>query len=356
MGVYYWQWIGMLVAVLASVLCAAVIALVTRSLLALVTARTATEWDDLLVSRLRGPFRLWLVGVLAVPLFGLLGLNARVAQLTATSARGLVLVALFWAVLRVISLAQDQLLASPWASGQSQARTLVPLLTRFLRVTVVILALLVVLAQFGYPVGALLAGVGIGGVALALASQKTVENLFGSVSLAADRAFRVGDMVRIGDIEGTVERIGLRSTSLRTLARTVVRIPNGRLAEERIETFGERDRFLFQHDLGVTYDTSPEQLRHMAAAIEARLREEPSLWPDTVIVRTLGFADSSITIRVRAWFEVAEFVQFLEVQHELLLAFMEIVRTNGSSFAFPSRTIYHVNTDGAPPPSPELHS
>ena len=359
LGVHYWQWLGMLIAIIATIGIAVILALGARWLLGLVTARTTSEWDDRLVLRLRGPFRLWLVGVLATPLFGLLGLNARVGGFIIASSRGVVLVALFWGALRLISLVQDQLLLGAWANGQPQARTLVPLLTRFLRVAVTIVALLVVLAQFGYPVVTLLAGVGIGGIALALASQKTVEHLFGSVSLAADKVFRVGDFVRIGDMEGTVERIGLRSTSVRTLARTVVRIPNGRLAEERIETFGERDRFLFQHFIGVTYDTTPDQIRAIAAAIEARLREEVTLWPDIVIVRTSGFAESAITIRVRAWFDVPDINAFFDVQHEVLLGIMGIVGNAGSSFAFPSRTVYHMYPEsGAPTASlpPAEHS
>lgn len=351
-GVYHWQWIGMVVAIAACLALAAVIAIAARFLVAVVTARTNTTWDELLVSRIRGPFRLWLVGMLAMPMFAVLGLNARVGGFIEATANGLVLLAIFWAALRVISLVQDQLLLGAWADGQAQRRTLVPLLTRFLRVTVTIVALLVVLAQFGYPVGTLLAGIGIGGVALALASQKTVEHLFGSVSLAADKVFRVGDFVRIGTVEGTVERIGLRSTSVRTLERTIVRIPNGSLAEERIETFGERDRFLFQHYIGVTYSTTPSQIRTIVAAIEARLREHPDLWPDTVVVRMNAFADSAISIRVRAWFTVADFVAFLDVQHEILLACMDIVEAAGSSFAFPSRTVYHVSESEAAMPNP----
>ncbi len=347
LGVHYWQWLGMLVAVILCLLLAGVLAMAARWLLGVLTARTSTDWDDLIVDRLRGPFRLWLVGVLAGPLFGLLGLNARVSGIIAATARGVVLVAIFWAILRVISLVQQQLLEGPWADSQPQARTLVPLLARFLRVALGIVALLVVLSQFGYSVSALLAGVGIGGVALALASQKTVEHLFGSVSLAADKVFRVGDFVRLGDVQGTVERIGLRSTSVRTIERTIVRIPNGRLAEERIETFGARDRFHFSHELGVTYETTPAQLRSIMTRIEARLREVPELWPDTVIVRTTGFADSAITILVRCWLLVPDIVRFLEVQSELLLAFMDIVQEEKSSFAFPSRTVYHMYPGGA---------
>jgi MscS family membrane protein len=342
LGVTLWQWIGMLVVVTLALVLAGVLSFLARQIIGALTARTATHWDDLIVGRLRGPFRMWLVGVLANPLFGLLGLNARTAGIVTAVSRGVVLAAIFWALLRIVTLVQQQLLEGAWVANQPQARTLVPLLARIVRVSLGIVALLVVLSQFGYSVSALLAGVGIGGVALALASQKTVEHLFGSVSLAADKVFRVGDFVRVGTLEGTVERIGLRSTTIRTLARTVVRIPNGRLAEERIETFGERDRFFFGHDIGVTYDTSPAQIRTIMAGFESRLREEPDLWPDAVTVRVIAFADSSITIRVRCWFVVSELPRFLEIQNTLLLDFMDIVANAGSSFAFPSRTLYHV--------------
>ena len=341
-GVTLWQWVGMLVVVTLALVLAGVLSFLAKRIIGALTARTATHWDDLIVGRLRGPFRLWLVGVLANPLFGVLGLNARVSGIVTASSRGVVLVAIFWALLRIVTLVQQQLLEGTWVANQPQARTLVPLLARVVRVALGIVALLVVLSQFGYSVSALLAGVGIGGVALALASQKTVEHLFGSVSLAADKVFRVGDFVRIGTLEGTVERIGLRSTSIRTLARTVVRIPNGRLAEERIETFGERDRFFFGHDIGVTYDTTPAQIRTIMEGFETRLRAEPDLWEESLTVRVIAFAESSITIRVRSWFVVSELPRFLEIQNALLLDFMEIVANAGSSFAFPSRTLYHV--------------
>lgn len=336
----YWQWIGLAMALTIAVALSAVIALGIRAAVHLVTQRTDTEWDDLIVARTRGPLMLWLVGMFLSPLSSALALHDRATTWVSASTRGLVVVALFWLVLRIISVVQDQLMAGRWATEQVQARTFIPLLGRFLRVTLVVVALLVVLSQFGYPVGSLLAGVGIGGVALALASQKTVEHVFGSVSLAADQAFRVGDFVRIGEVEGTVERIGLRSTSVRTLKRTVVRIPNGRLADERIETFGERDRFLFQHDLGVLYSTTPAQLEALTAAIERTLRAEPTLWPDTVIVRVIGFADSAITIRLRAWFQVEELPVFMDLQHRLLLAIMRDVEAAGTGFAYPSLTVY----------------
>ncbi|MDQ8162194.1 MAG: mechanosensitive ion channel family protein, partial [Gemmatimonadota bacterium] len=232
------------------------------------------------------------------------------------------------------------------ATGQgAQARTLVPLFGNILRVTVGIVALLVALAQFGYPVGTLLAGLGIGGIAVALAAQKTVEHLFGSVSLAADNAFRVGDWVRAGTTEGAVERIGLRSTSLRTVDRTVVRIPNGRLADERIETFGERDRILLRTAIDLTYDTTPEQIERIRDALEAALRAHPLAFDEIVRVHVVGFTESAIRLDVLAWFMTTEWQEFLRIRHDMLLTFMRIIRAHGSSFAYPSRTVYHVQPD-----------
>lgn len=351
LNVFWWQWLGLAISVPILVLVAWVLGALLRALLGRVAKATVTEWDDLLLQNLRGPFRLWAAALAASPLLSVLQLNPRVDGFVSALARGLGLLALFWGLLRVIRLAQQRLETADWAAERgAQARTLVPLISNILRVTLAIIALLVALAQFGYPVGTLLAGLGIGGIAVALAAQKTVEHLFGSVSLAADKAFRVGDWVRAGATEGEVERIGLRSTSLRTIDRTVVRIPNGRLADERIETFGERDRILFRTDLDVTYDTSPEQIQAIRDALEATLRAHPLIWPDRVRVHVVLFTDSAIRLNVTAWFLTTDLNEFMQIRHEMFLRFMRIVRDNGSSFAFPSRTVYHVTQPGGPAP------
>jgi MscS family membrane protein len=309
-----------------------------------------TDWDDLLLEHLRGPFRLWAASLAIGPLLSLLDLNARVDGFFTSLTRGLVLLSIFWGLLRIIRLAQDRVANAARATGQgTQARTLVPLLGNFLRVTLAIVAMLVALAQFGYPVGTLLAGLGIGGIAVALAAQKTVEHLFGSVSLAADKAFRVGDWVRAGASEGAVERIGLRSTSIRTVDRTVVRIPNGRLADERIETFGERDRILLRTDIDLTYETTPEQLERIRDALEAALRAHPLVFADVIRVHVVGFTESAIRLNVIAWFLTTDWQEFLLIRHHMLIIFMRVIRDQGSSFAFPSRTIYHVQQDGRTP-------
>ncbi len=347
LNVYLWQWIGLGLAIPVVVLLSWALGALMRNLLGRIARRTVTDWDDLLLENLRGPFRLWAASLAIGPLLSLLDLNTRVSAFVTSLTRGLVLISIFWALLRIIRLAQARVENAAWATGQgAQARTLVPLFGNILRVTLAIIAALVALGQFGYPVGTLLAGLGIGGIAVALAAQKTVEHLFGSVSLAADKAFRVGDWVRAGTTEGAVERIGLRSTSLRTVDRTVVRIPNGPLANERIETFGERDRILLRTDIDVTYDTTPEQLEQIRHAVEETLRAHPRVYPDVIRVHVVAFTDSAIRINVLAWFLTTDWQEFLQIRHDMLIAFMRIVRDNGSSFAFPSRTIYHVQQDG----------
>ncbi|HYW33466.1 MAG TPA: mechanosensitive ion channel family protein [Gemmatimonas sp.] len=350
---FYWQWIGLGLVISAIVLLTWLVSVIARTIVSRVTAKTETTWDDLLVMHLRGPFRLWIAALVAGPLFALLDLNLRMSAFVASATRAMVLFALFWAVLRAIRLVQQRIENVAWAAGHTlQARTLAPLVGNFLRVTVAVVAILVALAQFGYPVGTLLAGLGIGGIAVALAAQKTVEHLFGSVSLAADKAFRVGDWVRAGTTEGEVERIGLRSTSFRTNDRTVVRVPNGRLADERIETFGERDRFLLRTDLDLTYDTTIAQVESIRADVVAMLAGHPKIWPDAVRVNVVAFTDSAIRVNVMSWFFATDYPEFLDIRHKALLEMMRIIERHGSSFAFPSRTVYHVNPlDGAALPS-----
>ena len=342
--VFYWQWIGLAIALPLLVLLSWLISTVCRSVLRRLSARTETAWDDVLVASMRGPFQLCIAAVATSPLLEVLALNARLAAAIASLTRVLVLVAVLWALLRLIRLVQEHVANAVWHGGDSQqVRTLVPLLGNILRATLAIVALLVILSQLGYPVGTLLAGLGIGGISVALAGQKTVEHLFGSVSLAADKAFRVGDWVRVGATEGAVERIGLRSTSLRTNERTVVRIPNGRLADERIETFGERDRMLLRTEIELTHGTSAAQIDRIRDDIDALLRAEPVIWPDVVRVAVVALSESAIRLRVMAWFQTSDYESFLHTRHRLLLGFLSIVERHGSSVAFPSRTIYHVN-------------
>ena len=253
--------------------------------------------------------------------------------------RALSVVALFWAVLRAVGVAQDHLTRRTWASDHTAARTIVPLVGRSVRVAVGLAALLAVVSEFGYPVTTALAGLGIGGVVVALAAQKTVENLFGSVSLAADRVFRVGEWVRVDDVQGTVERIGLRSTHLRTLDRTLVKIPNGKLADARVESFGERDRIRFFLALELDRATTAAQIRAVLRDVEALVRGHPRVWPEGTAVRLVAFGPQSLDVTVNAWLATTDSGEFEGMRQELLLGILDAVERAGTRLALPTQVM-----------------
>jgi MscS family membrane protein len=218
-------------------------------------------------------------------------------------------------------------------------------MSRMAKILVLVLAALTLLSELGFSVTSLIAGLGIGGLALALAAQKTVENLFGAFSIGADQPFREGDFVRIEEFVGTVEAIGLRSTRIRTLDRTLISIPNGKLADMRLESLTERDRMRLACIIGLVYSTTAAQMREALEGFERVLRSHPRIWPDAVVVRFKEFGDSSLNIEIMAWFQTRQWSEFQLMRQEVLLQFMDVVEKAGSSFAFPTRTIHVVNEE-----------
>jgi MscS family membrane protein len=145
---------------------------------------------------------------------------------------------------------------------------------------------------------------------------------------------------------GTVEAIGLRSTRIRTLDRTIITLPNGKLADTRVESFAYRDRIRLACELGLVYGTSAAQMRQILTGLERVLREHPKIFPDAVTVWFKELAASSLNIEIMAWFQTADFVEFQAIRQEILLRFMAVVEDCGSSFAFPTQTV-HVVADAA---------
>lgn len=203
---------------------------------------------------------------------------------------------------------------------------------------------------FGVPVGPLLAGLGIGGLAIALAIRPTLENVIGGLTLFADRPIRVGEFCRFGSESGTVEEIGLRTTKVRRLDDTLVTIPNSELAQIRIENITRRRRFLFNPRLGLRYETTAEQLLTIEQQIVAMLEAHPKVQDDGVRTRFSSFGDYTLNLDVFAYVDVNRMPEFVAVQEDLNLRIMEIVRKAGAAFAFPSQTNY-VARDSIPEPS-----
>jgi MscS family membrane protein len=214
------------------------------------------------------------------------------------------------------------------------------LLDKLSKALVISTGALILFYTAGVNLTAVLAGVGIGGIAIALAAQKSLENIFGAVMIVSDRAIRVGDFCRAGEFTGTVEDIGLRSTRIRTLERTVVSVPNGQLITMSLENFSLRDKFLFHHRIHLGYETSADQLRGCLAEIRTMLRVHPKMDPETARVSLTAFRDSSIEIEVFAHIPATSNEDFLTAQEELLMQIMDIVRANGAKFALPPPALF----------------
>ncbi|MBW6399698.1 mechanosensitive ion channel family protein [Roseomonas sp. HJA6] len=202
--------------------------------------------------------------------------------------------------------------------------------------------------DIGVPALGLLAGVSVGGIALALAAQSTVENLFGGVSIFADRPFRLGDFIRYGTDSGTVEAIGPRSSRIRGLDGTLTSVPNAELAKMRLTNFTARDKTLFQHKVGVRYETSREQLQALLERLRERVVAHPDVEKTATLprIRLVGLGASSVDIEIFAKVLVVDFASFLRVQEELILEIMRTVEECGTAFAFPSTTAYFARDPG----------
>jgi MscS family membrane protein len=348
-GLMWWQWLAVPGLVAVALALGRLLGGLTRAILFRLTQRTTTQWDERLLESVSPTLTfLWGVAVAAV-LLGRLALLPSAERFVRELLGGIATVAVFWALWRSVDVWARFLSTRPGVADSPSARSLLSLFRNFAKALVALGGVLATLSAFGYPVTTVLAGLGIGGIAIAFGAQKTVENLFGSVSLAVDQPLRVGDFVKIEDFVGNVERIGMRSTQVRTLDRTLVTIPNGKLSEMRIEDFAARDRIRLSTKVGVVYGTTEAQMQRILAGMEKVLRDHPKIWPDTVVVRFVGFGDSSLDIEVMAWFQTTDYNEFRDCQQDALLGFMRVVEGAGSGFAFPTRTVHLVADQPAPP-------
>ena len=249
-------------------------------------------------------------------------------------------VALAWLLWRIIDAFSRLGTARMAARNRNGAVSVVGLARRAAKAALVAVAVIAALDALNVDVTTGLAALGIGGLALALGAQKTIENFVGSLTLVVDQPIRVGDFCRFGDTLGTVEEIGMRSTQVRTLSRTVVTIPNGEFASMQIENYARRERFLFNPVLGLRYETSPGQIRRLLAQLRALLEDHPKVDSDPARVRFTGFGADNLAVEVFAYVHATDWNGYLAVQEDLNLAVMDIFAAEGIDFAFPSQTVY----------------
>ncbi len=226
---------------------------------------------------------------------------------------------------------------------------LAPFASRTLKITVIIVGVLVGLQNFGVNVTALLAGLGIGGVALAFAAQDTVANVFGTITIILDRPFKLGDIIKVGDTEGTVAEVGFRSTRIRTYYNSVISIPNSVVAKEKIDNLSERNGAIrFRHVLGFTYDAKLEQINAFCENLKYQLLQDPSVDRERISVFFNSFGDSSLNVLVNFHYNLLADENDLKKINGFLELIYKTSEQNKLSFAFPTRTLLVQNQPALP--------
>lgn len=302
--------------------------------------RTETDYDDRILKSIRRPLS-WLINLIAV-YFALLILDLpseleRVGVLLMKTV-GTVMAA--WGLHNLIEVAVHVLDDFAEETESEVDDYLVPVIGRVLRVALYALVCVLIVQQWGYNVTSLLAGLGIGGLAFALAAKPTLSNWFGSLMIFTDRPFNIGDRIDIDAGEGVVEEVGLRSTRIRTREDSLISIPNADIAGKPIENLSARRERRIEISVGLTYSTTADQIREVVDGIEGLLDEHERIDAEESIVRFRDFNDSALVVYVDCYAQTTDRATYFAIREEIHFGIADIVEEAGSSFAFPSRALY----------------
>jgi MscS family membrane protein len=245
-----------------------------------------------------------------------------------------------WLVFQLALRAANALVAFRDMGVQSLDTQLVILVSKVIAVLLSLYVLIHLANSLSIPIAPMIAGLGVGGLAVALAVRPTLENAVAGFVLFADKPVKVGEFCAFGDKLGTVEQIGLRSVQVRGLDRTVITIPNAEFSQMQITNFSRRDSNLFQKTLGLRYETTADQLRLVLARLRELLIRHPMVSMEPARVRFVGYGDFSLDVEIFAFVNTRDWGQFLAVQEDLNLRIKDIVEGAGTGFAFPSQTLY----------------
>jgi MscS family membrane protein len=349
-GTPLWRWIGLVLLAFALAVFSKLLSRLALWLMQQIVERLAPNWNLSLLQTFLGPLRL----LLSVSLFRA-GMEwfAPSALLRLYLGRVLALF-FFWGVFWLCSVIIDAIVRHLRMRLEAKHRdfsySVLPLSGRIAKILVFVLIIAAVLTAWGYDTTTLLAGLGIGGVALALASQKTIENLFGSVAVISDRPVAVGDFCKFAGGTGTVEDIGLRSTRIRTLDRTLVTVPNGSFSTMTLENFDRRDKMLFHVILNLRRNTTPAQVRTLLQSITELVKDNPKFQTGPMPVRFIGIGTYSLDIEIFIYVLTLNGDEFNKIQQDLFLSIMDAVEAAGTALAVPTQATIPYATQPASPP------
>ena len=299
---------------------------------------THTYYDDRIISALKDPIRFAFV-IIALHLFFLL--IYKETEFIVNILDTLMVYTAFWAVLSIVEALKEAIYSLTAKFNPDLSKEMGNFILTILKILIGGIGLAAMLTVWGINVTALIASLGLGGLAFALAAKDTASNLFGSFALLADKSIRIGEWVKVGGVEGVVEDVGMRTTKIRSFQKTLITVPNQLVANQPIENFSRRGIRRIKMHIGLTYGTTSNQIVNIKNDIERMLRNHKGIsQKDSLMVYFDSFGDSSLNIFIYTFTATANWAKYLEIREDIHIKIMKIVEDNGSGFAFPSQSIY----------------
>jgi len=317
-----------------------------RRLHALVT-KTKWKYDDQLVGALEKPASALLLIIGIFLAIAILPLEPAVRGFFTYLFRAATLLTFVWAAVRVTDVFGNILENTVQQRQDSAFAGFIPLIRKTLKIFVLIVGVLMAIDNLGYNVAGIIATLGLGTAAIALASQDTLKNGFGALMIMLDRPFKIGDWIQVGDqVDGTVESIGLRSTKVRTFPKTLLSIPNGVLANDYVNNWSRMPKRRVKQTVGVTYDATADDMDGIVEDIRRILREDEAVDQDFILVNFTDFGESSLDILVYYFTRTINWLEYMDVRQRINCQIMRAVESRGLSIAFPTRTVHLVQDTG----------
>lgn len=341
-----WQWIALAVLAVAGYVVHRIVAVAATFLLGIWLRKSSADLDSKVQRRALRPLGLVAMALVWYAGLHLLDLPGGLLDVLLPAAKFVLAVGVVWLVFTLVDLLGGYLLTKE-EFRFAQLDVLVPLLCKVLKVVVTLLSIVFIADAMNWRFTSVLATLGLGGLAVAMAARDTIANFFGSITVLLDRPFRVGDWICIGDINGTVEHVGFRSTRVRTFYNSIITIPNSRVVDSHVDNYGLREYRRTSTTISITYSTLPDKIEAFCEGIRELIRLHPYTRKDYYHVYLNKFAASSLDIMLYVFFQAPDWATELRERHRLFLDIIRLAERLGVEFAFPTQTVYLQRGDGA---------
>jgi len=348
-----WQYAAIFFWLLTGLLLRKIFEFILQNYIHSLARKTSSEWDDKLVSSLERPagftFLMAFFWLTASNLQLTVNLNYYLINGLEIAISG----GIIWLIYNFIDIFSEMLAEITARTESKLDDQLVPMVRKSLKILIVIIGVLFILQNNGINVASLLAGLGLGGLAFALAARDTLANFFGSITIFIDKPFQIGDWIKTNNVEGTVEEVGFRSTRVRTFYNSLISIPNSTLANNDIDNLGLRKYRRIKTVLNVTYGTKPEQLEAFVEGIKAIIVANRYMWKDFYEVHFNNFGSHSLDVLVYCFLEVPSWSDELQQKHNFYMEILRLAKEIGVEFAYPTQTIHVDSFYGDTPRKPD---